>query len=378
MQPPRNLLTVACSLCLLIGSGLFAQEWTRFRGPNGAGLGEAAGVPLKWTEKDFNWKVRLPDVGHSSPVLWGERIFLTSGDKKAGRLTVLCLHASDGRALWKQKLAVKPYKMHLKNSIATATPAVDGERVYVCWGTPKECIVMALDHAGKTLWQADLGGYPSQHGFGVSPIVHDGLVVVNYQPDGDGALVALDVQSGKVRWKTPRKGKNATYSTPCVLQLPGRPAELIFTNWQHGITGVDPATGKVAWETHAFDTETQQRAIGSPVVAGELVLGGAGFISAKTHNGRPAGQRGQGADGAGGLARRAGRAADGDSAGQGGARVSLHRARDGELAAGGQRQSDLVQADGRRVRRLAGLRRRADLLRVRRRQGLRPGRLGPI
>src|ERR1700732_1344478 len=106
MQPPHVRLAAACALCLLSSSVLSAQEWARFRAPTGAGLGDAVGVPLEWTEKDFNWKVRLPGVGHSSPILWGERIFLTSGDRAAGRLTVYCLHASDGRTLWKREQAV--------------------------------------------------------------------------------------------------------------------------------------------------------------------------------------------------------------------------------------------------------------------------------
>jgi outer membrane protein assembly factor BamB len=276
MPSPRTFLAAACALSLLAG-GLHARDWARFRGPNGSGLGHAT-VPLKWTERDLDWKVKLPAPGHSSPVLWGERIFLTCGDDEAGRLTVLCLHASDGRTLWQREFTARPYRKHARNSLASATPAADGERVYVCWATPKECIVLALDHAGKTAWQADLGPYPSQHGFGVSPIVHDGLVVVHYQPDGDGALVALEAGTGKVRWKLSRKGKNATYSTPCVRKAPGQAAELIFTNWQLGITAVDPLKGEVAWEASVFDTGTQQRAIPSPVVAGDLVLGVCGFM----------------------------------------------------------------------------------------------------
>jgi outer membrane protein assembly factor BamB len=273
---PRMLLALPFSLCLL-AAGLPAQEWDRFRGPNGSGLG-AADVPLKWTAKDFNWKVKLPGVGHSSPVIHGERIFLTSGDKRAGHLNVLCLHTADGRTLWQHECAVRSYHMHARNSLASATPAVDGERVYVCWGTPRESIVLALDHNGKKQWQTDLGPYPSQHGFAVSPIVHAGLVIVHYQPDGDGALVALEADTGKVRWKLPRHGKNATYSTPCIRKTPGQAAELILTNWQHGITAVDPVTGKVAWEDRVFNTKYRQRAIPSPVLAGELVLGVSGFM----------------------------------------------------------------------------------------------------
>jgi outer membrane protein assembly factor BamB len=273
MLPTRASLSLF-SLCLLTTLA-HSEDWTRFRGPNGSGVGEAT-VPLKWTEKDFNWKVRLPGSGHSSPVISGERIFLTCDDG-AGRLTVVCLHTADGRTLWKREFTPGTYAMHPRNAVASASPTVDSERVYVCWASPKQGFAVALDHDGKTVWQTELGAYPSQHGFGVSPIVHDGLVVVHYQPDGDGALVALDAPTGKVRWKLPRHGKNATYSTPCVLKLPGQPAELIVTNWQQGVTAVDPGKGAVTWEARVFDPAYRQRAIPSPVVAGDLVLGISGF-----------------------------------------------------------------------------------------------------
>jgi outer membrane protein assembly factor BamB len=272
-----------CLLLLAATPMARAQEWTRFRGPNGSGIGAATAIPLQWTDKDFSWRIDLPGIGHSSPVLWGDRLFLTAGESKTGRRLVLCVDATDGKVLWKQEYDAKPYKMHLRNSVATATPAVDAERVYVCWATPAECVVQALDHTGKKVWQVDLGRYPSQHGFGISPILHDGTLFVYYQPDGDGALVALDARSGDVRWKLPRQGKNATYATPCVYQPAGRPAEIILTNWQHGITGVDAKNGKVSWELSVFDTDKPERAIVSPVLAGDLVIGTSGFITAQKH-----------------------------------------------------------------------------------------------
>jgi outer membrane protein assembly factor BamB len=283
VRTANRTVSITSFLLLAACSSATAQEWTRFRGPNGAGVAHATGIPLEWTEKDFNWKVPLPGLGHSSPVLWGDRLFLSAGDAKTGRRSVLCVAVSDGKVLWQQEIAGKSYKMHARNSVATATPAVDAERVYVCWATPAECVAQALDHAGKKVWQVDLGPYPSQHGFGISPILHDGTVFVYYQPDGDGALVALDARTGDTRWKLSRQGKNATYSTPCVYQRPGRHAEIILTNWQHGITAVDARDGKVSWELSVFDVKKPERAIVSPVIAGDLVVGTSGFITAQKH-----------------------------------------------------------------------------------------------
>jgi len=278
VRHPR-LLAVA----LLVPVAALAQEWTRFRGPNGSGAAGPVEVPLRWAEKDFLWKTPLPGTGNASPVVLGGKVFATAGDDKAGTRHVVCLDAATGKELWKRTSQAKAYKLHKRNAVATATPAVDADRVYVAWGTPAECVVEALDHAGKPVWQADLGPYPSQHGFGASPVLVGDAVVLLRQPDGPGDLVALDRATGAARWKLPRQGKNATYATPCLFERPGRPAELVTTNWQHGVSGVDPATGKLLWELPVFDRTTAERAIGSPVVAGDLVLGVCGFITGVKH-----------------------------------------------------------------------------------------------
>lgn len=278
-----RMMALAGLSCLFINSSAAAQEWTRFRGPNGSGISTTMKPPIQWTEKDYRWKAELPGVGQSSPVLWGERVFLTSADPKTGKRIVLCLSSADGKTLWTREFESKTYPIHLRNSFATATPAVDRERVYTTWATPQQYTVIALDHDGKVAWQAELGPYKSQHGVGVSPIVFEDLLIVPNDQDDGGSLVALDCSTGKERWKSPRHPKNATYSTPCVYQGKSGKPELIFTNWQHGITAIDPKTGKTNWEISVFDTKKQERAVASPVIAGELILGTCGFVTAQKH-----------------------------------------------------------------------------------------------
>src|SRR5207237_10814036 len=140
--------------------------------------------------------------------------------------------------------------------------------------------VVALDHDGKERWRADLGPFRSGHGFGPSPVVFGGVVVAANDQDGPGCLAALGRDSGKVRWRVPRKGK-ASYTTPCVYRPRGGPAELVFTNWDHGITAVDPRTGRVNWEANVFDRRHVETAIGSPAVAGDLVLGVCGWLGVR-------------------------------------------------------------------------------------------------
>lgn len=267
-----------------------AQEWSRFRGPNGSGQSEAK-IPAQWTERDVNWKVTLPGSGHSSPVLWGEKIFLTSADPAAGQRYVLCLSTADGHEIWRKPYPFDKHHVHEQNSYATSTPAADADRVYVVWANPTQCTLYALSHDGRELWHADLGSFTSQHGFAASPIIYKDLVVIGDEQDGpnpesggnpataklDGksALWAFDRETGEQRWKVPRKSTIVAYATPCVYEPEGGKPQLIFDSRSHGMSGIDPANGKVLWEMPLFD----QRPVGSPILMGRLVLGTCGVGS---------------------------------------------------------------------------------------------------
>lgn len=252
------------------GSG---QEWTRFRGPNGSGVGAAKGIPTVWTDNDINWKVPLPGPGHSSPVLWGDRIFLTTGDASTNRLWLLCLSAQGGQVLWQEALPLSPYHRHPFNTVASGSPAVDERRVYVCWSEPERIVLSAFEHDGRRAWEKDLGPFVSQHGGGASPIRYRDKVILANQQDGPSFWIALDAATGEVRWKTPRKSAEANYSTPCLYEPERGKPELIFTSHAHGISGVDPETGAVLWElAGVFD----KRVVSSPILAGGLVVAACG------------------------------------------------------------------------------------------------------
>jgi outer membrane protein assembly factor BamB len=269
-----NFLTILLlTVCTATSS---AQEWTRFRGPNGSGL-SSANLSVRWTEKDINWKVKLPGRGHSSPVLWGRRIFLTSGDDKTGLRILLGVDAKDGKQLWQRDFPGPLTAKHQDNSFASATPAVDERHVYVSWANAKEYLVIALDHAGKEKWRVDLGPFRSGHGFGASPIVHQDLVIVPNDQDGDSSAIALESATGKVRWKVPRKSKSS-FATPCVFKPKGKPAEVIFCSYEHGLTAIDPVSGKINWECDIFAKGHIESTIASPIVSGEVVLGTCGWL----------------------------------------------------------------------------------------------------
>ena len=152
----RVALLIALTALTVSPAAADDGPWNRFRGPNGTGISHATTVPVEWTEKDYNWKIELPGVGHSSPVVWEKRIFVTCGDPH-GLRTVLCLDVADGRTLWKREYPSKRYSQHPFNNYASHTPTVDAAGVVVTWTTPDALVLLALDLEGRELWQRDLG-----------------------------------------------------------------------------------------------------------------------------------------------------------------------------------------------------------------------------
>lgn len=262
-------------LCvLLLASTAAAQDWTRFRGPNGTGVSEVKNVPATWTESGILWKTELPGQGHSQPVAWGETLFVTSAKDDGKERSIHAVAKADGKILWSKAYPMSTHGKHKLNSFASSSPAVDKDRVYAPFVSAEQFLVKAFDHAGKELWSAPLGGYKSQHGYGASPIVYEDKLIVTCDQDGESFIVALDVKTGKPVWRSPRRNteQSAAYGTPCIHQKAGGAAELLTTSAVHGISSLDPKTGKMNWEAKVFD----KRAVSSPVVVGDLVFGSCG------------------------------------------------------------------------------------------------------
>ena len=273
-------------MCLFLAPRLAAQEWTRFRGPNGSGVSSAATIPAVWTEQDENWRVKLPGIGHSSPVLWGNRVFLTAAqedpDGRRATRIVLCLDATDGSRRWRRNYATLRHGRHKLNSLASSTPAVDDRQLYLCWVTADQLVATALDHQGNERWQVNLGDFITSHGYGMSPIVCQDVVIVANDQQSASSLIGLDRHTGKFRWRVSRDTK-VTYSTPCLYRRTDGIQEIIFTNWRHGITAVDPATGETNWEISVFQQKTLETAIASPFVAGNLIFATCGYLGRGMH-----------------------------------------------------------------------------------------------
>lgn len=266
----RCLLPLFC-LCAL---SLSAQEWTRFRGPNGTGISNATEIPTSWTRSNYRWIVDLPGSGHSSPVLWGEKLFITCTDDNVGGTILLCYHAKNGQPLWRRNFSYPKTPQHKFNSFATTTPALDAERVYLTWGNDITCTVLALTHSGENVWERNLGSLQSQHGFGFSPIVVDDKVIVQNEQLGSSSVVAFDAKTGAPQWQTPRKsGIKTAYSTPCLHTPEGGQPELILTSQAGGVYAISPTDGKELWR---LPDVFAKRTVASPVIGGGLVFGSGG------------------------------------------------------------------------------------------------------
>ena len=264
------VLVAACA-----GLPLAAQEWTRFRGPNGTGISAATGIPVTWTEQDFRWRVPIAGDSHSQPVIWGERIFLTTAMQAGKERALLCLRKTDGQELWAKKYPLPTHRPGNRNAgYANGSAVVDAERVIACFVSADHFWVRAFDHDGHELWSRDLGAFESQHGHGASPMIYERTVIVTNDEDGDSFVAALDLQTGKTVWQTPRRAcqGGTAYGTPIVHARADGSPELLLSGQAHGLSSLDPKTGAPLWEAPLFD----KRMVASPIVAGDLVIGSCG------------------------------------------------------------------------------------------------------
>lgn len=289
LQFARLFLMVAAVMSCGAPLALAQTNWNRFRGENGLGVLEQSNVPLPWSAGDVAWSVNLPGKGNGSPIIQGNNVFIQSADPASAERYVLCYDLVTGKERWRKSYASSTHALHTRSSYASSTPCADDSAVYVTWGAPESVIVKAFTHAGDELWTRDLGRYVSQHGYGGSPILSEGrLIVLNSQdalelPEGvapgQTTVVALDTQSGKTVWETPRMTTRVCYGVPATIKDAAGRDLLLMNETGDGIFALDAKTGAPAWNRKTFT----KRAVSSPLVVGDLVIategsGGGGNI----------------------------------------------------------------------------------------------------
>jgi outer membrane protein assembly factor BamB len=262
---------------LLIATPAPAADWPQWRGPSGQGYADDEKVPLEWSaDKNLLWKVALPGAGHSTPIIWGNRVFLTCANANGTERIVLCVSAEEHKIIWKKSIRSDPDKTYAATSNhATASCVTDGKYVYAFFGTPG---LFCFDVDGKPKWHHKFGVLTSQTGWGVgaSPMLFDDLVIQNcdndypdFVPPGTNpkdcapaSLVALNKTTGDVVWSTPRnQGKG--WSTPVLIAAPGGRVDLVL-NGPLGVWGYDPKTGKEMWHCDRYPG-TEENKFGEPM-----------------------------------------------------------------------------------------------------------------
>ena len=220
-----------------------AEDWPQFRGPGGQGHSSEGEPPLLWSETgNIAWKVPIPGLGWSSPVIRGEQIWITTSLDDGHSLRALCLHRESGQLLHDVEVFRKddPGPIHSKNTHASPTPVLEGDRVYVHYGAHGSA---CLSSDGIILWKKELK-YQHRHGPGGSPVLFKDLLIVSCDGTDVQYVVALEKQSGEIRWKRNRDGRMA-YSTPLLIHAAGV-AQVVSTGGDRAVA-YDPFTGREIW-----------------------------------------------------------------------------------------------------------------------------------
>jgi outer membrane protein assembly factor BamB len=264
---------------LTLAAVAYAADWPQWRGPDLNGISHEKNLPYRWTEtENITWKLPLPAWSGSTPIVWGDRIFLNVAD--GNDLFFWCVDRNKGEVLWKRTLGGGNVKMR-KQNMSSPSPATDGQHVWVMTGTG---ILKSFDFAGNEIWgrdiQKDYGAFGLNHGYGSSPLLYEDSLYVQVlhgmKTDDPSYILRIDKKTGKTLWRVERptdavRESPDSYTTPAVLPQGGK-VELVITGGDY-VTGHDLATGKELWRGGGFNDQKEEayRIIASPVVFNGLI-----------------------------------------------------------------------------------------------------------
>jgi hypothetical protein len=224
-------------------------NWPAWGGPSGTGHTAETGLPIRWTADNVVWKAELKGAGQSTPVIWGNQIFLTTSLEKGRRRVVLAIDRRDGKTLWEQiAWTGEPEKSHVMNGWASATCATNGKVIVAFFGRGG---MHAYSLDGKHLWSRGLGDFDGPWGTAASPVFYGDTVIQNCDSESkESSLLAVDYRTGETVWNTPRETMRG-WSTPVVIRAPGR--EELVVNGHSAVRGYDPKTGRELWSCKSYN-----------------------------------------------------------------------------------------------------------------------------
>jgi outer membrane protein assembly factor BamB len=245
----------------LLATAARAENWPQFRGPTRQGISTETNLPLRWSATEhLAWKTRIPGEGWSSPIVWGDHVFLTSATDEGAAFHVIALSARDGKLLWDKEVGRQvPGHKQQRNSYATPTPCTDGQTVFACFGDGS---FFALDFNGNVRWENRDFPFYGEHGLGTSPILWNDLLIMTRdgsgRPPETGAgwhtawdqarILALDTHSGKIRWEAKRGMSRIAHVVPNIWTAPDGHTELV-SGAGDVVQGFDIRTGERLWSS---------------------------------------------------------------------------------------------------------------------------------
>ena len=282
----RSLLSTLLSVCIITPA--LADDWAGWRGAGGQGQCAEKNLPLKWgPTENVRWKVALPDAGSSTPVIWGDKVFVTQASEKtwppkggnggiarAKKRSLLCFNRADGKLLWQSDVIYdEDESTHPTNPYCSASPATDGERVVVSHGSAG---LHCYDLSGKALWKVDLGKLEHIWGNASSPVLYGDLVILWCGPGERSFLLAVNQKTGAKVWETQEQGAAAnkfegTWSTPIIVKSEGR--DQLILGVPNKLKGYDPKSGRELWSCDGLTSLVYT----SPLFADGIAVGMSGY-----------------------------------------------------------------------------------------------------
>jgi outer membrane protein assembly factor BamB len=269
---------------LVIGPAVHAGNWPQFRG-DGGGISTETGIPVQWSAaSNVAWRTPLPGPGHSSPIVWGDRIFLTAfrefpggswsitrsmmnmiaqGVSVKGELLVVALDRRSGKVIWERVVAARTIEeIHPTNYPASPTPVTDGTHVYAYFGSYG---LVAFDLAGAKVWEKPLGPFPNEWGSASSPVLHGDALILNCDTDGDDFLLSVDKATGRTLWQVKRDSTRA-WPTPAIWTVNGQ--DQIVVSGSERVIAYDAANGSEIWRVDGMSTWVSP----TPIIAQGLLF----------------------------------------------------------------------------------------------------------
>jgi outer membrane protein assembly factor BamB len=279
----RQRPVAACLFIVAASTSLLADNWPQWRGPTLNGVSTESGLPIKWTTtQGIAWKLAMPGLSGSTPIVWGDRIFLNvATSDRSGSLELWSVDRLTGQPVWKRPLA-GGNRQERKQNMSSPSPVTDGDHVWIMTGVG---ILKAFDFSGREIWTRDLqrdhGPFGLNWGYASSPLLHAGALYVEVlhgmKTDAPSYVMRIDKLTGKTVWRVERQTRARqespdAYTTPALLQVAGR-TEIVVTGG-NAVTGHDPETGREVWRADVLNpgNDGAYRIVASPVVAGGLII----------------------------------------------------------------------------------------------------------